>query len=345
MDAPERPSSQRARPRFAPTVEDVPLTLPPGKEIARVISVSRAPSGDLYLVNSNAGPYTPADEAAWLPCIVRLDSAGRYLGGWGAESVPDAGGMSQWPAGPENVEVDEAGDVWITGWREDDHAILRFSADGRLLRRYGQRGAPGDNASTTHFRSPPSVYHDVENHELFVADGYGNTRVIAIDSETGAFTRMWGAYGKNPAELSPEEGFGRPVHKVARAPDGLIYVCDRIKNRVQEFELIPGGVRYLREVIIAPGTTPPLGSAADVAFTADNRFMFVSDMMAQRVWSVDRESFQVVGWANAAPETEGVDNMAFGGGPIHRMTMLPNGDLIVTRTRKGVQRMRFLGVW
>jgi hypothetical protein len=53
---------------------------------------------------------------------------------------------------------------------------------------------------------------------------------------------------------------------------------------------------------------------------------------------------EVVGWANAAPETEGVDNMPFCGGPLHRMTLLPNGDLIVTRTRKGIQRMRFLGV-
>jgi hypothetical protein len=334
------------RPRFAPTVEDVPLTLPPGKEISRVISVSRAPNGDLYLVNSNApSPYTPQDQSAWLPGIVRLDREGRYIGGWGAESVPDADGLSQWPAALENVEVDEAGEVWVTGWREDDHAILRFTADGRFLRRYGQRGIAGDNDDTRHFRSPPSVYHDVASHELFVADGYGNTRVIAVDSETGECTRMWGAYGKKPSELSPEESFGRPVHKVARAPDGLIYVCDRSKNRVQEFELVPGGVRYRREVVVAPGTTLPLGSAADVAFTPDNRYMFVSDMMAQRIWSVERETLQVVGWANAAPETEGVDNMAFCGGPLHRMTLLPNGDLIITRTRKGVQRMRFLGVW
>jgi hypothetical protein len=340
----ERIGAAPPRPRFAGSVEDFPMDLPDGKEIGRVIAVSRAPDGDLYLLNySEYGPYIPRTESARLPWIVHLDADGRYVNGWGGDDVPDVDGVPQWPSNPENVEVDDEGSVWVTGWGPDDNAILRFTADGTFLRRYGRRGVAGDDDSTEAFHSPPSVHHDVQNHELFVADGYNNHRVIAIDSETGEFTRMWGAYGKRPSSLTPEEAFGNPVHKIARSADGLLYVCDRHKNRIQEFELVPGGVRYLREVVIAPGTGY-MGSAADVAFTADGRYMLVTDMMGMRVWSIDRATFEVLGWASAAPELEGEDNIGVNRIPLHRLAILPNGDLLVTRGRRGIQVMRYLGV-
>jgi hypothetical protein len=340
----ERIGRAPPRPRFAAKVEQFEMTLPAGKEIGRVIAVSRAPNGDLYLLNySNYGPFIPRKPEARLPFIVRLDSNGRYLGGWGEDAVPKIDGVSQWPGNPENVEVDEAGDVWVTGWGPEDNAILRFTAEGKFIRQYGRKGPVAGDDSTEGFNRPPSVYHDVKNHELFIADGYGGHRVIAIDSVTGKFTRMWGAYGKKPSDLKPDEAFGNPTHKVARAPDGLLYVCDRTRNRVQEFELVPGGVKYLREVIIAPGTGM-MGSAADVTFTPDNRYMFVTDMMGGRIWTVDRKSFEVLGWASGTPEVEGDDNIGVNRIPLHRMARLPNGDLLVTRGRKGIQRLKYLGV-
>src|SRR5258708_38164804 len=126
------------------------------------------------------------------------------------------------------------------------------------------------------------------------------------------------------------------MHKIARAPDGLMYVCDRIKDRVQEFELVPGGVRYLREVMIAPGTGGQ-GSAFDIAFTPDNKYMFVADGMNQRVWTVDRKTLQVLGWASAAPETEGDDNISQHLSELHRFARMPNGDLLLARVRPGLQ--------
>ena len=338
--------AHRPRPRFAATVEEFPLQIPPGKELGRALGVSVAPNGDIYLIQwSDRGVYIPLKEDVRLPDVMRFDSSGRYITGWGAESVADVDGISQWPRNPENVEVDDEGNVWVTGYDPDDDAILKFTPDGKLLRRYGQRrkAGPGGDTNTELFQSPPSVYHDVKNRELFVADGYGGHRVIAINSDTGKFTRMWGAYGKPPGSLGPGQGFSSPVHKIARAPDGLIYVCDRRNNRVQEFELVPGGVRYRREVYVAPGSIA-MGSAADVAFTRDNRFMFVSDMMGMRVWTVDRKTFDVLGWTNAAAEHEGDDNIAVNKIPVHRIALLPNGDLLLTRTRRGIQRLRFLGV-
>jgi len=81
-------------------------------------------------------------------------------------------------------------------------------------------------------------------HEIFVADGYYNHRIVVFDSETGAFKRMWGAYGKPPTDnkmpaydpsASPSPQFANPVHCVKLARDGLVYVCDRTNDRIQVF--------------------------------------------------------------------------------------------------------------
>src|SRR5262249_51984125 len=157
---------------------------------------------------------------------------------------------------------------------------------GELLLRIGQRGQPGGDDDTELLDRATSCYHDVESREVFIADGYGNHRVIAFNSHTGEFTRMWAAYGKQPSSLPAVDAFGNPVHKVARGPDGRIYVGDRIKGRVQEFELIPDGARFLREVVIAPGTAG-FGSAFDLAFEPDGKFMYVADGSNHRVWTVD----------------------------------------------------------
>ena len=77
---------------------------------------------------------------------------------------------------------------------------------------------------------------DADANELFVADGYGNRRVIVFDAATGAYKRHWGAYGKKPEDgnfpnYNPESAhFGMPVHCVRMTKDNLVYVCDRMNN-------------------------------------------------------------------------------------------------------------------
>jgi DNA-binding beta-propeller fold protein YncE len=334
----------RPRPRFK--FEDFPIKLLPGKQLGRTIAIACSPkNSDLFLLNyTEYGPYIPRTTEARLGPIVHLDRSGRYINSWGGpDSLPKIAGKSQWARDPDNVEVDDDGNVWVTGWNKEDDAILKFSPDGAFIRQYGQKGLAGDDDNTELVNSPPSVYHDVKNHELFVADGYGNHRVIAFNSDTGKFTRMWGAYGRKPSALSPGEGYKNPVHKIARAPDGLMYVADRTNSRVQEFELVPGGVHYLREVHVGPGTGL-MGSCFDIAFTPDNKYMYVADGMGMRVWTVDRKTFEVLGWANAAPEPEGDDNIGPNRIPLHRFALLPNGDILLARGRNSIGRLKYLGV-
>ena len=74
-------------------------------------------------------------------------------------------------------------------------------------------------------------------------DGYGNRRVIVFDAETGAYKRHWGAYGNKPDDAAPlTRIYGDPapkqfntVHGIAVSNDGIVYVGDRVNNRIQVF--------------------------------------------------------------------------------------------------------------
>jgi hypothetical protein len=89
-----------------------------------------------------------------------------------------------------------------------------------------------------------------KTNEIFIADGYGNRRVIVFDADTLAFKRLWGAFGNEPIDVLPgppgagrgaaapldTEGqgapqFGSPVHSVKVSNDGLVYVADRPNRR------------------------------------------------------------------------------------------------------------------
>jgi hypothetical protein len=341
----ERPAdaAARPRPRFSTTIEPLPLRLPSDKALGPAIASTRAPNGDLYLLHH--GQVEPDDTRAYLPHVLHFSPELEFIDAWGGPDwAPVVDGVSQWPSGPEGLECDQDGDLWIFGYQPGDSAVLKFSPSGEFRFRLGQRGRIGNDGDTRLLGSgATSCLHDVQAREVFVADGYSNHRVIAFSSDTGEFTRMWGAYGKPPASLSEAESFGNPVHKVARGPNGRLYVADRIKCRVQEFELTPGGARYLREAWVAPGTQQ-FGAAFDLAFPPDERFMYVADGINQRVWTIELDGLTVLGWASAQYASEGEDNLPAFHSLLHRFSIEPNGDLLLACTKAGFRRMSYLGV-
>jgi hypothetical protein len=337
-----------ARPRYAAQIEQVHFDLPAGKKLGGVIAVDFAPDGDLFVLHQWNPPGVDTGELRadeFLPDVARFGPDGAYKGGWGGpDHIPAADGEQQWPKGREGLEIDGEGNVWIFGYSSGDDAVLKFDLDGNLRMRIGQRGKPGTDASTDLLHGPTSCYHDLAAREVFVTDGYGNHRVIAFNSDTGKFTRMWGAFGNDPSSIPEGEGFGNPVHKIACGPDGRLYVCDRINNRIQEFERVDGGARFLRELSVAPGTGY-WGSAFDMAFVPDGRHIVVADGSNLRMWFVDIDSFEVVGWASADNDTEGDGNAPRHFGLVHRFRQAPNGDLLLCRTSRGVKRMKYLGTY
>ena len=138
---------------------------------------------------------------------------------------------------------------------------------------------------------------------VFVADGYGNRRVIVFDADTGAYKRHWGAYGNKPDDSAPRtrsfDGPGSPqfntVHGIRISNDNLVYVGDRINHRIQVFT-IEG--KFVKEGYIERKTSSAEGTAFDIAFSPDKqqRLLYVPDGSNKRVQILDRSSLEVLGF-------------------------------------------------
>jgi hypothetical protein len=173
------------------------------------------------------------------PPVIEFDRDGTVLQAWGGP-----GANYQWPANEHGIRLDPNGFVWLGGNAPEDGMILKFTREGKFVMQIGKAGpSKGDNDQAQLGR-PADVW--VDQGEAYVADGYGNHRVIVFDAQTGAYKRHWGAYGKRPddepakptaynPDAPPSPTFGNPVHCVKVANDGLVYVCDRTNNRIQVF--------------------------------------------------------------------------------------------------------------
>jgi DNA-binding beta-propeller fold protein YncE len=232
------------------------------------------------------------------PPVLEFDAAGQLLRSWGG---PGPG--YQWPQNEHGIHVDAKGFVWITGNGAEDGQILKFTRDGRFVLQIGRQGAQTGDADVSRLGQPANLEVDAAGGEVYVADGYFNHRVIVFDSETGAYKRHWGAYGRAPTaglkaesrrSAPPTEGqlaqFGNPVHCVRVARDGLVYVCDRLNNRVQVFR--KDGT-YVQQFSVAPDTAGN-GSVWDIVLSRDagQRWLFLADGRNNQVLTLDRASGQ-----------------------------------------------------
>lgn len=102
------------RPRFSRAIEPLPLKLPQGKSLGPAIAAKRAPNGELVILHH--GAVMPGDTTNYLPQLVRFSADFEILDSWGGpDQLPTADGVSQWPAGPEGLEIDAEGNFWIFG--------------------------------------------------------------------------------------------------------------------------------------------------------------------------------------------------------------------------------------
>ena len=177
------------------------------------------------------------DRAA--PAVLEFDADGNYVQGWGG---PDyvASTEFEWFDTEHGINVDNQGNVWLSGSGNGDDQILKFTRDGRFIMQIGKREASQGNTDTQNVNRAADIYVHAATNEVFVADGYGNRRIIVFDATTGAFKRMWGAYGSPPTDPTPDEAEYDPkhfnlVHGVRISRDGLVYVSDRQGMRLQVF--------------------------------------------------------------------------------------------------------------
>src|SRR5688572_14176097 len=200
--------------------------IPNNWQFGQVASVA-IDAQDHVWVLQRPGTLAPEEKPRAAPPLLEFDAAGNFIQAWGG---PGAG--YEWPNSEHGVYVDPKGFVWIGGNGDNDHQILKFTKTGKFVMQIGRAGKSTGNADTRNLNQPADTFVYAKTNELFVADGYGNRRVIVFDADTGAFKRMWGAFGNVPSDGAPDlaqadigaDGppqFVQPVHAARVSNDGF----------------------------------------------------------------------------------------------------------------------------
>jgi DNA-binding beta-propeller fold protein YncE len=272
------------------------------------------------------------------PPVLEFDQSGALLRSWGG---PGQG--YDWPQNEHGILVDGQGFVWIAGNGQNDGHILKFTRDGRFVMQIGRSGPQTNSTDTTRLGRPANMAVDVQAREIYVADGYLNRRIIVFDSETGAFKRMWGAYGRPPTDLQlpafnpdaePAQHFANPVHCVRLARDGLVYVCDRTNNRIQVFRKDGS---FVREFFIERRTLAN-GSVWDLELFPDENetFLLNADGANNEVRIIERATGNVVGAFGRSGRNAGEFHW------VHNIAVDSRGNIFTTEVDNGKRAQRFL---
>ena len=252
-----------------------------------------------------------AQRANAAPPVLEFDQAGKLLASWGG---PGEGKV--WPGREHGIFVDDRDFVWIggrAGWPRpttpgvSDDMILKFTTAGKFVMQIGHNGQSKGNLDTENVHQATDVFVDTRAKEVYAADGYGNKRVIVFDSETGRFKRMWGAFGNPPpATFAPNaptpqpqttpDGppeFGLP-HAIKVSKDGVVYVADRINNRIQLFTTTG---KFLKQVRVTNDGSTVVPVPAGFSFSPDKKqqFLYVVDSGPMRVVVFDRAAMTQIG--------------------------------------------------
>ena len=148
----------------------------------------------------------PDQAAMAAPPIIVFDAAGNFIKAWGG-----AGSGYEWVEREHGIHIDYKGFVWLGGNNcpglklpglkpVADDQLLKFTQDGKFVMQIGGSNQSKGNADTKNVHRAADVWVHPQTNEAFVADGYGNHRVIVFDADTGAFKRMWGAFANKPVD-------------------------------------------------------------------------------------------------------------------------------------------------
>jgi DNA-binding beta-propeller fold protein YncE len=187
------------------------------------------------------------------------------------------------------------------------------------------------------------IFIDPKANEAYIADGYLNKRVAVIDADTGKFKRYWGAYGNKPDDANlgrynpdapPAQQFRNPVHCADLSNDRLLYVCDRVNDRLQVFQ--PDG-KFVKEQFIAKRSLAD-GSVWDIAFSKDpqQKYLYVADGRNQKVYILLRESLEILTSFGDGGRQPG----QFYG--VHSIATDSKGNIYTTETYEGRRLQKFV---
>jgi DNA-binding beta-propeller fold protein YncE len=327
-------------------------------------------AGSLEAGETHATTNPPiAQCCAAAPPVLEFDQAGNLIGHWGG---PGPG--YNWPDSNHGITVDYKGNVWIGGNGRgpasargaingsdeepaaanakgkapafqsfSDNMVLKFTQDGKFLMQIGKPKSSKGSNDIANLRLPAKIFVDAKTNEAYIADGYGNHRVIVFDADTGKYKRHWGAYGHKPDDADigrydpnapPAQQFRNPVHCADLSNDNQLYVCDRVNDRIQVFK--PDGT-FIKEGFINKETLGS-GSAWDIAFSKDpqQKYIYLADGENDRVHILDRQSLEVLTTFGEGGRQPG----EFYG--VHSIATDSKGNIYTTETYRGQRVQRFM---
>ena len=85
------------------------------------------------------------------------------------------------------------------------HRLLKFSGAGKFLFQIGKHGVHNGSNDIGNFWKPTKVFVDASTNEVYVADGYGNRRVIVFDAASGKYKTALGRL-REPAQRRSRSG-------------------------------------------------------------------------------------------------------------------------------------------
>jgi DNA-binding beta-propeller fold protein YncE len=178
--------------------------LPDGWHYVEAAGVAVDSKDNVYVFNRGEHP------------VIVFDREGNFLRSWGEGLVRRAHAVT---IGPDDL-------VWLTD--DGNHTIRKFTPEGKLLLTIGDPDKPATLQGGKPFNRPTHVALSPVTGDLFISDGYGNSRVHKYDPK-GRHLFSWGEPGTDPG------CFNLP-HNIATDADGLVYVADRENHRIQLFD-------------------------------------------------------------------------------------------------------------
>jgi sugar lactone lactonase YvrE len=192
------------------------------------------------------------------------------------------------------------------------NAVLKYTAEGKLLQTWGTRGVKGNDEKT--FNLPTDISWDSQGNS-YVSDGYGNTRVVKFD-KAGKFVMTWGTPGSGPGQ------FNTP-HSVAFDSKDRCYVSDRENNRIQIFDTSGKLIKIWNHLGSTQGIWISPKDDMYILTHRNNVENITADTLAGRLMKIDLETGKVLGSMES---------------PGHEIGGSPNGDIFVASLTGNVLR-------
>jgi DNA-binding beta-propeller fold protein YncE len=337
----EAAETARSLPRFE--VDPAWPKVPPKWRLGAASSIAIDAKDNVYVLHR---PHTlkPEEAAMAAPPVVVFDGAGNFVRAWGGE----ASGY-EWPQREHGIHIDHKGYVWLGGNNcpennaptkpVTDDQLLKFTQDGKFVLQIGRSNQTKGNADTVNLHRPADAWVLPKTNELFVADGYGNRRVVVFDADTGKFKRMWGAFGGKPTDdpscavrsrkdFSDGQGPDQfnVAHAIRVASDGMVYLADRENRRVQMFT---SDGKFVKQLLVTN-----MAFARDLALSPDAAQQFLYVGAGQGIMIVDRRTMEALGMIAVPGQL----------GPGHHIAADSKGNIYIAQTAAGLQKLVFKGM-